>query len=163
VTVEIPLTQGFVAVVDDEDAPRVLAAGKWHVVHGKRTHYGAKTYNLGGGKYQTVYLHTFLTDWPRVDHRNGDGLDNRRTNLRQATNVQNGANSRRRIDSKSGYKGVSWHTAGKAWCARITVERQTTYLGLFTDPRDAALAYDEAARELHGPFARPNFPEENAS
>jgi hypothetical protein len=101
-----------------------------------------------------------------VDHRNGDGLDNRRINLRLATPKQNSANrvaDRRRRGTTSHYKGVSWKTARSKWVAHIHVDGRTRYLGQFDDERAAAAAYDDAATQAWGDFARLNLTAEERS
>jgi hypothetical protein len=158
----IPLTRGLTALVDDADAPAVLAAGAWFALPEGRTHYAARNYMREDGQRRVIRLHTFLTGWPRVDHRNGDGLDNRRDNLRPATYPQNNRNARRRSDNTSGYKGVSWRGDRSLWVARIWLGGRKLHLGYFSDPAEAARAYDAAAREHFGAYARPNFPEVTA-
>jgi hypothetical protein len=95
-------------------------------------------------------------EWPtgHLDHINGDPSDNRFTNLRPATSSQNGANSRRGVNNKSGFKGVSWHAQAHRWRARIMVGRRQIFLGLFTDPTIAHAAYVEAAEKHFGEYAR---------
>jgi HNH endonuclease len=94
---------------------------------------------------------------PEVDHRNGDGLDNRRSNLRIATPPENGPNQRpQRRATSSRFKGVSWHDASHAWMAKITVRGDQRYLGCYQTEEEAALVYNTAARESFGEFARPN-------
>lgn len=156
----IPLSQGLVTIIDDEDAERVLAVGGWfaHVKKGGLA-YARCNVPADGGARRGVLLHTFLTGWPLVDHRNGDGLDNRRANLRRATKSQNGANQRIAARNTSGFKGVSWHKASQKWDAHIRANGRQRHLGLFLSPEEAARAYDAAARDLFGEFARPNFPE----
>jgi hypothetical protein len=154
---QIPLSQGFVAIVDDEDYETV-AAHKWSAKAGRRTFYAYRCPTVGGRR-ETLYLHSFLTGWSQVDHRDGNGLDCRRDNMRPATYAENGQNRPRRSDNTSGYKGVSWRASGSTWQARITVEGRTCSLGSsFPTPESAAHAYDLAAMELHGEFARLNFP-----
>jgi hypothetical protein len=92
-----------------------------------------------------------------VDHINGNGLDNRRCNLRICTPAQNGLNSRPRVDGKSRFKGVFPH--GDRWRAKVGGR----HLGLFDDEVEAAKARDRLARKLHGKFARLNFPPQNPS
>ncbi|HLP67790.1 MAG TPA: AP2 domain-containing protein [Rhizobium sp.] len=92
-----------------------------------------------------------------VDHRNLSRLDNRRANLRTATKSQNGYNRTKRSDNKSGYKGVYRCRQTGLWRAEISAEKIKHKLGRFADPIEAARAYDEAARRLHGDFARTNF------
>lgn len=91
-----------------------------------------------------------------VDHINGDGLDNRRVNLRLATRSQNQMNRRSHIGSRR-IKGVS--CTGARWRAQIMVRGETHKLGIFDSEEEAGRAYDVAARALHGEFARLNFPE----
>lgn len=149
----IPLTSGGVAVIDDADAAAVTA----HSWYGRRS--GRTTYVRRAS--DGLALHTFLLpDAPLVDHRNGDGQDNRRENLRPASRQQNGANARVSAANTSGFKGVAWHARAGKWEAYIKVDRQKRYLGLHIDPEDAARAYDEAARAAFGEFAALNFPED---
>lgn len=160
-TREVPLSQGLVALVDEADFAKVMAAGSWHAHFDGWTYYARRNV-WRDGKCHTVRMHNFITGWSYVDHVNGDGLDNRRANLRQATRGQNMANRRTPRTNRSGFKGVAKHRSGR-WQARIWHERRMRSLGLFATPEDAARAYDAAAKELFGEFARPNFPEEKAS
>lgn len=148
-TREIPLTRGYVALVDDEDYPTVVALGPWHVKIDDRRRYAAHSVS----RSQKVVLHRFLTGVELVDHVNGDGLDNRRANLRRATDQQNSWNRGMRSDNTSGYKGAKRHTGGR-WQATISGR----YLGLFPTAEDAARAYDAAALDQFGEYARLNFP-----
>jgi hypothetical protein len=95
-----------------------------------------------------------------VDHVNGDGLDNRRSNLRVCTHAENARNqsSRTRM-STSRFRGVVWAKDRRKWRAMIGDNGRTVHLGNFTDEIEAAQAYDRAAREMYGAFARLNFPE----
>ena len=104
-------------------------------------------------------MHNVIAGAPQVDHVNGDGLDNRRANLRPASTAQNARNRSRPSTNRSGFKGVSWVRDRGHWRAGIKVDGRSLNLGSFADPVEAAKAYDEAARRLHGKFARPNFPE----
>ncbi|EIU7141728.1 HNH endonuclease [Pseudomonas aeruginosa] len=90
-----------------------------------------------------------------VDHRDGDKLNNRRSNLREATQGENAKNTRLAKNNSSGFKGVS-KTAEGRWRARITVGRKEIRLGNFDTREEAAAAYDRAALQLHGEFASPN-------
>jgi len=148
----------MVALVDDEDYERVVSAGKWFVQRDRNTFYAKRAYRRQDGKQSAIRLHTFLTGWPLVDHRNGNGLDNRRANLREATHAQNAQNRRMRSDNRSGFRGVSWVRRDKKWRAAITANGELSHLGDYVDPEAAARAYDTAAIELHGEFARLNFP-----
>jgi AP2 domain/HNH endonuclease len=95
-----------------------------------------------------------------VDHINGNGLDNRRTNLRPATSAENARNRRSQRGSSSPYKGVSWIRSRRNWRANLRVGDRLIHLGSYTDPADAARAYDAAALKYFGEFARLNFPED---
>lgn len=156
--IEIPLTRGMVALVDDEDAP--LARMKWAALktNTRGLFYAVRNLRSGG-----LYLHRVvlgITDpRVRVDHRNGDGLDCRRANLRVATPTQNARNARAHRDCRSGFKGVSYHPATGKWVARIFRNGVCRSLGLHATPEAAARAYDAAARQADGEFARPNFTE----
>lgn len=98
------------------------------------------------------YVHR---EWAKfVDHREDPRCNNAIANLRAATKTQNNRNSRQKSTNKSGYKGVCF--IRKSWVATITVDRERKVLGLFTDPREAALAYDSAATKHHGEFAKTN-------
>jgi len=94
----------------------------------------------------------------QADHRNHDTLDNRRENLRVATRSENCRNRMRRVDNRSGFKGVSWNRERGQWRAQIWTGSTNKLLGTFADPVSAAKAYDEAACERHGEFALLNFP-----
>jgi hypothetical protein len=164
VVTRIPLTRGLEALVDDEDAAAVLAAGPWSAFRARhRTFYARRTVYLGrvDGKQRgtSLYLHRLLVDAPRVDHVNGNGLDCRRANLRSATHADNMRNRRTvGANNTSGYKGVTWDRRCSRWRASITVNRRHLSLGGLADPVAAARAYDAAAVEHFGGFARTNFP-----
>jgi hypothetical protein len=155
---EIPLSRGYVAIVDDADYAQVMAAGPWHACLNWRTVYAQRNVPRAGGQRTSQSMHTFLTGWARVDHRNGDGLDNQRSNLRTATGSQNGANMRRPKNNTSGFKGVSWHKVNRRWTARIGIASKIHHIGCYDTAEDAARAYDVAAREQYGEFAALNFP-----
>jgi len=153
---EIPLSRGMVALVDDEDYDAVMAVGKWYADRSCRTFYARKNFQRGG-KWTFVKMHTLITGWDYVDHINGNGLDNRRANLRHATDALNSRNRRIRSDNTSGYKGV--HLSRGKWRAVLTRDGRVVFHGSFDSAEDAAHAYDAAAREHFGEFAFLNFPE----
>jgi hypothetical protein len=95
-----------------------------------------------------------------IDHRNNDGLDNRKENIRPATRAQNNYNRQKYANnSRSKYKGVGFKRKGKKWSAQIGLGNKMIFLGYFKNEIDAAKAYDEAARKYYGEFASLNFPQ----
>lgn len=155
----VPLTRGAFALVDPGDLETLLAYGSWCVKPHGRTAYAMRSeLDTETGKWRTLYMHHAITGWRYVDHRNGNGLDNRRANLREATHYGNTQNARRKSSNTSGYIGVYWRKDSHVWAAAISANGQRHHLGCFTDAEEAALARDAAARELHGEFARLNFP-----
>jgi hypothetical protein len=163
--VEIKLTRGLVAIVDDEDAD--LAAFKWHAAHPKyNTSYAVRTVYPDGfyGKHVSIFMHRVIADRMGlpgiVDHVSRDGLDNRRANLRSSTQSQNTANRGPQKNNTSGYKGVSFEPRYRKWTANIKVKQKAKYLGSYRTAEEAARAYDRAARETFGEFAYFNFPDE---
>jgi|SRR5215469_15056640 len=163
---EIALSQGKVALVDDEDYARV-SAFKWCASVGRHTWYALRRIKGTGQPGITQKLHQFLLDRKHVDHINGNGLDCRRSNLRPSTVSQNAFNrGKNKHYNTSGFKGVTIKRAGQqrrkitAYVATIKANRSSTiYLGIYSTADAAARAYDCAARRLHGEFARLNFPE----
>jgi HNH endonuclease len=155
----IPLTQGKVALVDDADY-EVVSKFKWYALKSRHTFYAVRNFPKGNGKQGLIRLHRFLLPGhPEIDHRDGDGLNNQRENLRPATRSQNewGACHKRRGVS-SVYRGVSWYSRDKKWLSYIHVSGKGKHLGYFLSEEDAARAYDTAARKYFGEFASPNFP-----
>jgi len=158
---EIPLTKGFVAIVDEADYARV-SAKKWSVTI---TRWGPRAlhYWKAGGRKCVIGLGPFVMGVAApavVDHISGDTLDNRRANLRVCTGAQNSMNrkaSRRAVNPNIPFKGVTVQRG--RYFARIQVARRALRLGGFDTAADAARAYDAAARIHHGEFARLNFPE----
>lgn len=109
-----------------------------------------------------IHMHRLILgldsrDTRLCDHKNGNGLDNRRANLRIATTSQNLANRGKTRRNTSGYKGVMWFKRKRKWYARIRVSGKSVHLGYFDDPIDAAKAYDDAALKHFGEFAKTNF------
>lgn len=160
--IEVALTQGRVAICDLADLP-LIAPLRWCAVRTRRkgSQYERWYVTTGATKQRPrLYLHTYLTGYALTDHINGDGLDNRRGNLREATHKQNIRNARISTANTSGYRGVWYdrHNGGHRWVAHIKVDRRIHYLGRFHTPEEAARAYDAAAQEHFGEFANVNFP-----
>lgn len=156
----VPLTHSPVTIVDAEDYDRVMAAGPWQYGQCGANVYAQRAVRQPDGTSKVERLHTFLTGWPLVDHIDGNGLNNRRNNMRPATNSQNNANSRQRL-GLSGYRGVARHKPTGLWQAYIQVGGKRKSCGYYRDVVAAARARDKAARAAHGEFARLNFPEES--
>jgi len=167
--VRIPLPHGLVALIDAADAPLVREYS-WHLKTqaARPDHIYAQTsMRLPGGRKKSVLLHRMIMDarpGEVVDHVNGDTLDCRRKNLRLATARGNSTNvTSSKNQKRGGYKGVSWNQNAGKWEAGICAgevksngKRRRLYLGLFENERDAARAYDEAAKYYFGSFAAVN-------
>jgi hypothetical protein len=122
--------------------------------------YAQTTYVAENGDRFPMFMHQLVLDADaglHVDHIDGLTLNNERGNLRVATQSQNQANSPKHRQNTSGYKGVTKHKRSGKWQAQIQKDGRMRHLGLYADPVDAARAYDRAALELYGAFARPNF------
>jgi hypothetical protein len=155
---QIALTQGKVAMVDDEDYERLSKYN--YFAHKRFNNWYALRHDEN---HATRRMHHDVLNLPSnalVDHKDGDGLNNQKENLRDATKSQNAANSRIRGGS-SKYKGVSWKEPSKKWQAKICIDYKQIYLGLHESEIAAALAYDAAAIKHFGEYARLNFPELN--
>jgi hypothetical protein len=153
---EIPLTRGYVALVDDADLALLSDRG-WRVTYGSDRN---KLYAISNPRIGVpqVRMHRLILDAEaglHVDHIDGNGLNNQRSNIRLATQSQNLGN-RRSAGGETPYKGVHFLKGASrktpTWIARI----QKKYLGSFSTPEDAARAYDRAALETWGEFACTN-------
>ena len=150
----VTLTQGYEAVIDAADVP-LVAAWNWYAIKDGNTVYAQRS-GLDSGR-STVRLHRVLMGEPNgllVDHRDGDGLNNRRANLRLATCQQNVQNARISKRNTSGLKGVSWRKTNGKWHAQIKVNGRQLNLGYFPTPESAHAAYCKASATLHGEFGR---------
>lgn len=160
-SVQIPLTQGKVAIIDEADYPYV-SRFKWYAHKSRSKWYAARQIRIGLNKQRRVFLHIELMQPPeglQVDHVDGDGLNCTRENMRHSTQAENTKNAARRHDNTSGYKGVAQTRTGR-WMAYINHDGERFALGNYGTPEEAARAYDSRAHELHGAFANLNFPEE---
>lgn len=150
--VRIPLDKNLSTIIDRSDYDDV-GRFRWHA------HKDALTWYARRGEFyecRNIEMHRQLLGFPggQVDHRNGNGLDNRRSNLRHATCAQN----QRNRTAKYRYKGIGRYGREKRWKAQIWVNNEHLVLGRFNTPEEAAYAYDLAAIEHFGEFAKLNFP-----
>ena len=132
---EIKLTQGKVAIVDDEDFSW-LSQWKWRY----NSHYAVRADYLDHKRIGDTQMHRLINDTPDgydTDHINGDKLDNRRSNLRTATRSENNFNTPPPITNRSGFKGVWWHDGQKRWWAHIQINGKRSHLGSFTTKEEA--------------------------
>lgn len=151
----IKITKGLLVIVDDDDY-RWLIKRSWYAL----INTGHPSYARTTKGRQTILMHREILNAPdgiQVDHINGDGLDNRRNNLRLATIAQNNQNVRVRSDNTSGFKGVCWHKRDRIWQAYINASGIRRNLGSFVDLNQAVRAYNIASRDLHGEFSKPNI------
>lgn len=153
---KIELTKGKYATIDDDDY-ELVSKHSWRCVAGY-----AMTYETGKShkERKIILMHRLINNTPEgfdTDHVNGDRLDNRKENLRTATRSQNCKNKgKSKVDSTSMFKGVMWDKKSKKWRAYIYDTGRNIYLGLFELEKDAANAYNEASKNLHGVFSIQN-------
>ena len=150
---QIKLTQGVVARIDDDDYEK-FGAFNWHNHEG----YGARM--VGGRKNRKMLrLHREIMQAPadmEVDHIDGDRTNCQKSNMRLVPRWLNRLNLPLYKNSKSGYKGVTWHGQTPKWVASIRFRGKQIHIGLFENKHDAAIAYNACAMKLFGEFARLN-------
>lgn len=160
------LTQGNIAIVDNADFDAIACHNWYALKHALQTRviwYAVRQAPRTNGKQHLIYMHREIlgtkaeVDHIKVDHINGDGLDNRKRNLRPATQTQNQHNRRKTPQCTSRFKGVYWHTHTGKWKAQIKINGQTRHIGLYTSEEAAAAAYDQAAKQNFGDFALTNM------
>lgn len=153
-TIKVPLSKtNKVALVDLDDVQKIVGI-RWYIHAQKCGLFYAGT-NIKG---KTIHMHRLIVGAKKgqyVDHINGDGLDNRRENLRFCTSQQNSCN-KKKARGTSKYKGVSYHKQTRKWRAYITYKRERIYLGCYLTQEDAARRYNSAALKYHGEFAKLN-------
>jgi len=150
----ISLTHGKFTIVEPQDYA-FLMQWKWfyHGSYAARTHHIDRTNN----KCRTIFMHRVILErmghknFTASDHKNRNKLDNRRYNLRPATDSQSQCNRNKQSNNTSGYTGVYWNR-GK-WRADVRVNKKHIYLGRYNNPKEAAKAYNKAAIKYHGEFA----------
>ena len=159
---EIQLTNGYVAIVDDRDY-EWLSKFKWHYHNGYACR-ASSTKNDPVGKQHEIGMHRVVWEYyhgpiteGEIDHINGDGIDNRLNNVRLATHQQNCANRHKVQEHSSRFKGVSWSRWTEKWRACIRVDGVLHHLGYFDNEEEAAREYDKAALAKWGERARLNF------
>jgi len=160
---KIAIGEGEFTIVDQQVYYQ-LGHFKWSVCGDDKNIYAARILRKTQfGRIMTSFLHREIMNDPEgffVDHRNGNGLDNRRDNLRLATRSQNSANKRKRKNTSSRFIGVHLDKPSGRWYATIKKNEKRHWIGSFVNEIDAAHAYDAAAIKYHGEFAKLNFSEE---
>jgi|JI10StandDraft_1071094.scaffolds.fasta_scaffold364297_3 hypothetical protein len=155
---QIPLTQGKFALVDDEDFEE-LSKYKWCAYRHRNTFYASRSVRING-KNKNIRMHRQVLSLVKkneyCDHINGDGLNNQKSNLRICGNAENLLNRGKGKNNTSEFKGVTRDNRDGVWYAQIKVNKKHFYLGRFKNKKDAAIAYNEAAKLHHGEFARLN-------
>ena len=169
-TIQIPLTRGYFATISIEDASLFSTGWYVYISEQNKTQYAITSISTPSNKNYSLRMHRIIMsrmlgrDLLRteiVDHKNRNGLDNRRENLRLTNRTGNARNVGLRKDSTSGYKGVSWCGREERWVVNIAVNSKGIYVGRFTNIHAAAHAYNAAALKYHGEFACLNVIEED--
>ena len=152
----VPLSQGYEAVIDAADVPLVEGRNWSADVHRRPDGTIRLVYAVARINYKKVSMHRLLCGLRKgavVDHRDGDGLNNRRSsNLRPASHQQNIHNSQTPANNTSGAKGVTWYA--NRWVAQIQIGSKRIHLGRFRTVEEAHRAYADASARLHGEFGR---------
>ena len=155
----VPLTKGYEAIIDVEDV-HLVEGQTWSAQKNYNTTYAIRT-DLRKGKRRQVYMHRLIMGEPEssgVDHRDGNGLNNRRRgeagNLRISTQSENMHNRRGSKNNKPGGKRVHWSAASPKWRAQIRLHGKAVWSVRFDALEDAAAARSKKLAEIHGEFAR---------
>jgi hypothetical protein len=157
----IPLTQSQFAIVDDDDFEE-LNKFKWHAVYWGNTFYAERTIRINGKKLNLLMHRELLClkkhDGVIIDHRDRNGLNNQRNNLRIVTKSINQYNRKIQSNNTSGYRGVCWHSQAGKWRAYIFIKGKQISLGLYSSSVSAAIAYDKSAVKYYKNDAILNLP-----
>lgn len=145
---EIPLTKGYIALVDDEDYTRLVAMGSWYALETKHTVYACRKNKFAVLMHREI-MHLPKGDKREVDHDDGNGLNNQKYNLDVGSAGQNRRNQHT-LQSRniSGHVGVTWMESLQKWRARIVINRKDIHLGVFNTIEEAATTRNEAAKEF---------------
>jgi hypothetical protein len=144
-----PNYRKYKALVDDEDYERVSQFNWYADIH-EFVIYARMT---NGSR---ILMHTFITGFKMTDHKDNDGLNNQRSNLRQVTVAQNMMNSRKKRNASSKFKGVYLAKYANKWCTQIYINHKSNHVGYFNSEIEAALAYNKAAKKHFKEFAKLN-------
>ena len=157
----ILLTQNKIVFIDEEDY-ELVSQYKWYPLKGNSTFYATAPNSIVNGEIKTVVMHRLIIlalEKHHVDHKNGNGLDNRKENLRVCSPLENKRYQKAYKNCASLYKGVCWDKEVRKWRTDITVNKKRVYLGRFHSEEEAAKAYDAAASMYFKEFAKLNFGE----
>jgi len=158
---EIKLSRGRIALVDDNDFGRINAH-KWHLNNPRHCCYAERNVPMKNGNgFTAMRMHREIMNAPdgmEVDHIDGNGLNNQKSNLRLCTHSQNQANRKMQKNNRSGFRGVSWRKRERRWAAVVSIDGKRRYLGYFISIYDAAKARDNVVASHFGDFAKLNFP-----
>lgn len=160
---QIQLSWGQTALVDDEDFD-FLNQWKWQAQPSRGTYYAVRHGKRVNGKREQIRMHRVILSLKNSiqigDHKDRNGLNNQKNNLRVVTVHQNNFNKSGHKNAKSRFKGVSWFQSPKKWGARIRLNsKKQIFIGLFNSEEEAAKGYDLVAPLYHGEFAYINFPQ----
>lgn len=151
---EIKLTQGQIALVDDEDF-ETLNQYQWFAAKKGKTFYVTRN-AIVDGKRKTVLMHWYVMGGKNIDHIDRNGCNNCKNNLRFCTPQENQMNSRKRLNTSSNFKGVSFYKPREKWVARIGINGKIINLGYYVSEIEAAEKYNEKAIIYYGEFANLN-------
>ena len=151
----VPLTRGYEAIIDAADVGKVERY-VWHAMVKSHTVYAVRS-DYSTGKMQKIGMHRAIAgaeEMQIVDHIDGNGLNNRRANVRIASVSQNCMNRKRAKNNTAKFKGVTYHAKDQKWWARIMANGRRVSLGYFETAAEAGAAYGHASNLMHGEFGR---------